>query len=464
MLAVYSAASVVFGAASGYALSLDCIVEQHAFLRCRLPVAIQRQLFYFIAAVVNFVAVALLLIATHWVKRGWRAATASPCRSRLHSTRSQVLAPPGVGQGSGTSLSQGSAVVPPPALGAPPQRSRQGFDYTKLLVAMPVVLFYAFPTLVKAALTFFACLRIDDASGPYPAYALASHPSGYWTADIQQECFAGVHRTWALALGVPAVLLFCVGLPVGMFVFLWVNRFKVDDPEYRKYFGFVYRNYTVSKCWWEAVWATQTVLLTAVAVFHFTLTAYNALLLLGLLLLASTVLQTVAKPYALHQLHRLHMASTLCLILNVWCALAFFSCAGPQATRAPSCFPNWNTAVGVIMVVVNIGFVVWCLYDVLISALPALQSFGKTASSVSSGVLQAASARLRLPRGRRRKPRRLLGAQRVDSDALPRLWDQIQRRCADAGADGADAEAPDGGALNGGLMPVQSAPARMAGR
>lgn len=443
MLAVYSAASVVFGAASGYALSLDCVIAGHGLFSGNLPLAIHRSLSYFVAAVANFVAVALLLIATHWVKQGWRAATAT-CRSRRHSPRAQGLAPPL--QGSAPPL-QGSA--------APPQRI-QGFDYTKLLVAVPVVLFYAFPTLVKAALTFFACLRIDDGSGPYPQYAVLNHTAGYWTADIQQECFAGVHKTFALGLGVPAVLLFCVALPLGMFVFLWANRRKVDDPEFRKYFGFVYRNYVDSKCWWEAVWATQTVLLTAVAVFHFTLTAYNALLLLGLLLLASTVLQTVAKPYALHQLHRLHMASTLCLILNVWCALAFFSCSGTQQTRAPSCFPNWNTAVAVIMVAIDVAFVVWCLYDVLISALPVLQSLGKTASSVSSGVLQAASARLRLPQRRRRKPRR--SAQQVDSDALPRLWDQIQRRCADDGDAGA--EAPDGG----GLMPVQSAPARMAGR
>jgi hypothetical protein len=31
-----------------------------------------------------------------------------------------------------------------------------------------------------------------------------------------------------------------------MFFFLWANKGRVADPDFRKYFGFLYRNYTTS--------------------------------------------------------------------------------------------------------------------------------------------------------------------------------------------------------------------------
>lgn len=415
LVTLYASATVVFGAASGQALSLDCLLQHYGVGKYVLPIAIQRQLVYFLAAVGNYVSVALLLYAGHLAKRAWHAI----------STR-----------GAGASAVSGSS---------------KPFDGTKLLVAIPVVLFFAYPTLCKAALTFFACLRIDDANvQPHPEFSLFNHTKGYFVGgDIQQECWIGWHRSWALGLGVPSVLLFCVCVPLGMFFFLWANKGRVADPDFRKYFGFLYRNYTTSTgttttnrmVWFESVWAIQTVLMTAVSVFHFTLQAYNALLLLGLVLLVSAVVQVVAKPYAQHRLHRLHLASTLCLILNVWCALAFFSCTGRSSS---ACFVDYHTAVGAVMVALDALFMAWCVYEICVAAMPLLQSWGQTTTEL----VQAASQKLKSQRMRRRSSRDT-GELR---GSLSGLWRQVQRH---SGPNGEETMQP---ALN----PVHSAPARIA--
>jgi hypothetical protein len=232
-----------------------------------------------------------------------------------------------------------------------------------------VLVFFAYPTLVKGGLNFFACVQIDDASkGPHAEYAVLNHPAGYWVSDIQQECFAGWHKQWALGFGIPVVVVSCVGVPLGVWLLLWRNSSRLGDPDFRQYCGFLYRNYTESKAWWEAVWAVQTALLTAVSVFHFTLQAYNAVLGMGLLLLASAALQGVARPYDQPRLHRLHMAATACLLCNVWCALALFS-----DVTTPS-HARWHTAVGAMIVAVNTVFVAWCGSIVAVAALPVLKS------------------------------------------------------------------------------------------
>ena len=93
--------------------------------------------------------------------------------------------------------------------------------WRKLRVALLVVAFYAYPTLVKASLNFFACLRIDSKSKePYPQYAVLNHTAGYWVQDIQQECFAGWHMDWALGFGVPAVVILCLNVPACLCLFL----------------------------------------------------------------------------------------------------------------------------------------------------------------------------------------------------------------------------------------------------
>lgn len=173
-----------------------------------------------------------------------------------------------------------------------PESARSGRDHIlrarfswqllgRLRVAALVVAFYAYPTLVKAALIFFACLPIDNAAhSPHAEYAIRNHTAGYWVMDIQQECFTGSHRQWALGLGVPAVVVLCLGVPLALFLLLWCNTQNTSKKAFQQRYGFLYCNYADSKVWWEAVWAVQTVLLTAVSVFHFSARAYFSLLLM----------------------------------------------------------------------------------------------------------------------------------------------------------------------------------------
>jgi hypothetical protein len=329
---VFKATSVVFGAASGQVLSLDCVLT-HYVPASTLPLAIQRQLMNVIAPVVVFGLVMLLLLALSGVGILFRKLCL-----RFRVRRGRVVL-----QSGGRRLSV----------------LRQW-----RMVAI-IVVFYAYPTLVQASLSFFACLPIDDAAGPSAKYAMRNHSAGYWVYDgLNQECFLGWHMAWALGLGLPAVLVFCLLLPVGLFCFLWSNRSRVAQAAFREQYGFLYRIYADNRVWWEPIWMAQTVLLSAIAVFHFSIQAYYSVLILGGLFCGSAVLQAFAKPYAERKLHLLQLAAMACLYSTAYCTLALFTVYGYHASSAAAAI-----AISVLMIAFNCAFILWSIYAIVSAAV-----------------------------------------------------------------------------------------------
>jgi hypothetical protein len=151
--------------------------------------------------------------------------------------------------------------------------------------------------------------------------------------------------------------------------FLSVKKESIADAGFREHYGFLYRNYTDRWVWWEAVWAAQTVLLTAVSVFPFMLQAYYALFAMCLVLLLSAGLQLIARPYAQKELHRLHLTSTWCLVFNAWLSLALFDEAvdAREETLRPL-----HTTIGVVLVVMNSCFIIWCLCKIVRAVFPTV--------------------------------------------------------------------------------------------
>ena len=367
---VFEATSVVFGAASGQVLSLDCVLT-HYLPASTLPLAIQRQLVNVIAPVVVFVLVVLLLLALSGISVLFRKLC---LRVRVH---------------------RGRVVL---------QSGGRRFSVLRQwpMVAI-IVVFYAYPTLVQASLSFFACLPIDDASGPSAEYAVRNHSEGYWVYDgLNQECFMGWHKAWALGFGLPAVLIFCCLLPVSLFIFLWSSRSKVSHAAFREQYGFLYRIYAGNRVWWEPVWMAQTVLLSAVSVFHFSIQAYYSVLLLGGLFVGSAILQAIAKPYSERKLHLLQLAAMACLYSTTYCTLALFTVYGYHASSAAA-----PIAISVLMITLNCTFIVWSIYAVASAAvgrpigLAAVQKvatccFAHRPRGCSQAVVQLPSGRAQL--------------------------------------------------------------------
>lgn len=116
----------------------------------------------------------------------------------------------------------------------------------KLPLTVLVVLFFAYPTLLRTGLRFFACLPLDSPTRASvntnnSTVPLLTHKAGYLTMDLNQECWVGWHRSWTIGVGVPTVLITCVLMPVGLFWLLKANAARADELRFRETYGFLYR-------------------------------------------------------------------------------------------------------------------------------------------------------------------------------------------------------------------------------
>ena len=250
-----------------------------------------------------------------------------------------------------------------------------------LKVMCVVVLFFFYPALVRAALSLFACYKLDNkAATLFPQFAAASAPHGYWVHSMQQPCWEGWHLHWGLGLGLPCLLFFCFAMPMGMWWFLYRSRNKISIPGYKNPLMFLYHNYKPSRWYWEVVSTVQIALLVAMAVFSFTLGAYFTTVLLNVSIVIFWAMQLFFLPFASKELHHVSLLSFGCLYATTTIALTLFT---GFSSNAP---PVYREIVGVVGLVVNAGFILWCCFHIAVH---------------SSGIVAQWLGKLRVCLGRR---------------------------------------------------------------
>ena len=129
-----------------------------------------------------------------------------------------------------------------------------------MVMSVVILLYFLYTTTTREIISLFSCQQVDDstrlpaeasgglehaANNTFYAEALAalryqssSWQHGYWTSDTELRCGSPAHIGLVVGLGIPGVVFFALGLPIGLWVLLWrINRQKVDgrcrleDPE-----------------------------------------------------------------------------------------------------------------------------------------------------------------------------------------------------------------------------------------
>ena len=341
LAAVVSAASLLFASSNGQFLSLDCLMMEMAVLKVPMPVV--KQLIYLILPLAVLIGVcmasALFLGMTRWWSHRQGAA--------------------------GARVSLLSALV------------------ARLPVIVLVVLYTFYPSLVRVGLSFFACLRLDNFLHPSGdgevANALARH--GYWVYYMQQECLVGWHKVWALSLGIPCVLIFCMGVPVAIVAGLVANKAKLYEPGFHQHFGSLYRTFRLKRFYWEAVVAVQTLVLVCVALFSHTVGAYYQLVMFGFLFSLSLVLQVWFRPFAFSKLHHLQLSAMGCLYFTAYISLTFLDMGDPlgtpvegDMTLGSNPVEDYRQVMGIVPLLLNVAFVCWAIYNIAVASKGAAAS------------------------------------------------------------------------------------------
>ena len=354
-------------ASASQTVSLECVLRGER--GSLLPVGIAQLLVFFVLPLLVYAGLVLL----EMLCRAVRASAGSSSSARCPSVKMGCLA------SGGQRVSAGSY-----SLGA----------FSGILAM--VVMFAFLPGLVRSALSLLMCLPLDDPA--HIPYAYTGKANGtFWVSDLNQLCWSGYHRGWALGLGVPLTLLLCVVLPVAVFLTMFLHRNRLRDPAFRRHFGFLYHNYRPAYCAWETVVVLQTLCIVSISVYGLKLGAYYQALLMNAALAFMLLLLTACKPHASLQLHRLYQAALGCLLLTSYAAMSFLSVAattsgnngviisGSSSSNSynQAAYTVYKTTMGVIMLLANVTFMAYAVMVLL--------------RSLQWGWLQAAVSELWVP-------------------------------------------------------------------
>ncbi|GFR52729.1 hypothetical protein Agub_g15283 [Astrephomene gubernaculifera] len=257
----------------------------------------------------------------------------------------------------------------------------------ELLVVM-IACFILYPAWAQASLQIFACYYLDEGDGSYPEYQLAQGAHGYWILNMNQECYSGEHsRVW-VPLGITCIILVCLGIPFLNFMVTWGHRTALHTVHVAQTYGFLYRRYNTAQYWWEAMLQLQTLVLVIVDVFGRVLVVEQQGVLHMLALLLVMWSNMYFRPLKHELLERMQALSLAVLAFTVALGLFFV----PPPDRKDPITPVAASAIGAVILFLNIGILVYFVYMMATHGMDAL----RRGVEVARIKMQEASRRVQL--------------------------------------------------------------------
>ncbi|CAM9241752.1 unnamed protein product, partial [Heterosigma akashiwo] len=178
------------------------------------------------------------------------------------------------------------------------------------ILTIVVMLFVLYPALVKKTFTLFTCV-------PMKADAM------YLEIDLDFQCFTQRHTLWICFLGIPALALYVIGIPLVAMNTLRRHKKDLDELHFKCRFNFLYDGYRREFFWWEGVVLLRKVAIITVSVVANQLgsTAFGVTGLV--VVLAFVMLQSWARPFIARDLNALEQVSLHATLVTYVCGLYF---------------------------------------------------------------------------------------------------------------------------------------------
>ena len=85
--------------------------------------------------------------------------------------------------------------------------------------------------------------------------------------SFEEPCYVGRHLTYVVFVGITQIILYAIGLPVLVFVFLWRHRDELNKPVVKFRYGLFFSGFTQEKYYWECIVALRKESTVLLAVF-----------------------------------------------------------------------------------------------------------------------------------------------------------------------------------------------------
>jgi len=203
-----------------------------------------------------------------------------------------------------------------------------------------VVLFMVHPMVSQKMFKLFSC--VDLGGGRM-----------FLKDDLAIECSTPEFRKWMLFLGVPSTVLYGAGVPLGVALLLYRCRFKLDDPDVRRKWSFLYRGYE-HRCWyWELIIICRKLILALIVSSLADRPSIQGLLGLGVLI-ATMTLNLKLLPWQSDLLDQLDLMASIISTSTVYAGLYFYS--------TTELSPDDSAVITWVLITVNVCFIAYFFF------------------------------------------------------------------------------------------------------
>jgi hypothetical protein len=191
-------------------------------------------------------------------------------------------------------------------------RSQPQVLRSQLVSTIIVLLFLVHPSIVQTMFKSFSCMEID--------------PGEQWLLeDLALECWKGDHSFFVMAVGLPGLLLWGLGIPTLALVLLIRNRRQLRSVEVKTKYGFLYIGYKHSNFYWELVILYRKIAIAFTSVFLSSISTEIQALTVMIVILVAFNLQLRYMPYENLELNLLETRAIVVAGITIYCGLYFLT-------------------------------------------------------------------------------------------------------------------------------------------
>ncbi|CAG9330610.1 unnamed protein product [Blepharisma stoltei] len=227
-----------------------------------------------------------------------------------------------------------------------------------LISTIVILLFLFHPNLVKSMFAVFSCRQIDEGE--------------YWLVqDLDIRCWDRGHVFYSLAVAVPSMIIWGIGIPTVSLYFLWRNKRKLDSISVRLQFGFLFNGYKAKSYYWEFIILYRKILIVCCSVFLANVNTSIQALTVMILLLLCLYYQSVVQPYDGDVLNKMEIRSILVAAVTIYCGLYYLT--GSLDSFSKTAFFILICAVNIYFLYYWLKKIFWAGFQILTDLIPCLK-------------------------------------------------------------------------------------------
>jgi hypothetical protein len=207
----------------------------------------------------------------------------------------------------------------------------------KFTGSLVVLQYMLLPNIIRQTFSFLDCARLNHDLPPVTSTQMEKYnedpdtyllhfpdPNMYFRTNAKIRCYDENHNQWLGLVFTPAIIIYCLGVPLWWFYMLYRHRKSLYSlPVSRIKFGFITGGYEPKYWYWELICQFRKTLLIGVSVFFSNLTAVIPCIISSLILLISLYLQMEAAPFENDKLDGLEKFSLLTSLATLLLGLFF---------------------------------------------------------------------------------------------------------------------------------------------